>query len=183
MFVAGAFQEPKDIPETVTQASAAAAMAMELLAPARGTMVTEKNYPPEHDFTDAIPRIGVFICHCGINIACVVDVERVVEAAKTMPYVAYAENADLRLRRQHAGPDQGTHQGAQPEPADRGVLHAADARGAVPRHRARVRAEPVPGRYGEHPRPMFVGARRRPRGRDREGDRPRADGGRHGRRG
>ena len=93
VFVAGAFQEPKDIPETVTQASAAAAMAMEMLAPARGTMVTEKLYPPERDFTDAAPRIGVFICHCGINIAGVIDVERVVEAAKGMPYVAYAENA------------------------------------------------------------------------------------------
>ncbi len=93
VFVAGAFQEPKDIPETVTQASAAAAMAMELLAPARGTMVAEKNYPREHDFTDAPPRIGVFICHCGINIASVVDVEKVVEAAKGMPFVAYAENA------------------------------------------------------------------------------------------
>jgi len=93
VFVAGAFQEPKDIPETVTQASAAAAMAMELLAPARGTMVSEKVYPPELDFTDSPPRIGVFICHCGTNIASVVDVERVVEAAKQMPYVAYAENA------------------------------------------------------------------------------------------
>ncbi len=93
VFVAGAFQEPKDIPETVTQASAAAAMAMELLAPARGTMITEKTYPREHDFTDAPPRIGVFICHCGINIASVVDVEKVVEAAKSMPFVAYAENA------------------------------------------------------------------------------------------
>jgi len=93
VFVAGAFQEPKDIPETVTQASAAAAMAMEMLSPARGTMVTEKVYPPERDFTDSIPRIGVFICHCGINIAGVVDVEKVVEAAKQMPYVAHAENA------------------------------------------------------------------------------------------
>jgi len=93
VFVAGAFQEPKDIPETVTQASAAAAMAMELLAPARGTLVADKSYPRERDFTDATPRIGVFICHCGINIAGVVDVERVVEAAKAMPYVAYAENA------------------------------------------------------------------------------------------
>lgn len=93
VFVAGAFQEPKDIPETVTQASAAAAMAMEMLAPARGTLVTEKVYPPEHDFTDEPPRIGVFICHCGINIASVVDVERVVAAVREMPGVAYAENA------------------------------------------------------------------------------------------
>jgi heterodisulfide reductase subunit A-like polyferredoxin len=92
IFVAGAFQEPKDIPETVTQASAAAAMAMELLSPARGTLVSQKQYPKERDFSDAPPRIGVFICHCGINIAGVVDVERVVEAAKSLPNVVYAEN-------------------------------------------------------------------------------------------
>ena len=45
MFVAGAFQEPKDIPETVTQASAAASMSMELLASARNTLITKKSYP------------------------------------------------------------------------------------------------------------------------------------------
>ncbi|MDO8683387.1 MAG: FAD-dependent oxidoreductase [Armatimonadota bacterium] len=92
VFVAGAFQEPKDIPETITQASAAAAMAMELLAPARGSLAAEKVYPKEHDFTDAPPRIGVFVCHCGINISSVVYVDQVVEAAKTMPGVAFAEN-------------------------------------------------------------------------------------------
>ncbi len=79
VFVGGAFQEPKDIPETVTQASAAASMAMELLAPARNTLITKKSYPNEHDITDEEPRIGVFVCHCGMNIASVVDVEQVVE--------------------------------------------------------------------------------------------------------
>jgi len=93
VFVAGAFEEPKDIPETVAQASAAAASAMELLAPARGTLVSEKQYPPERDVIDESPRIGVFICHCGINIASVVDIERVVEAARSLPGVAYAENS------------------------------------------------------------------------------------------
>jgi len=90
VFVAGAFQEPKDIPETVTQASGAAAMAMELLAPARNTLVTKKVYPDEHDITDEEPRIGVFVCHCGINIASVVDVERVTEAVVNEPDVVLA---------------------------------------------------------------------------------------------
>ena len=87
VFAAGAFQEPKDIPETVTQAGGAAAMAMELLADARGTLVTKKSYPPERDITDEAPRIGVFVCHCGINIASVVDVERVAEAVRDEPDV------------------------------------------------------------------------------------------------
>jgi heterodisulfide reductase subunit A-like polyferredoxin len=90
VFVGGAFQEPKDIPETVTQASGAASMAMELLASARNTLVTKKNYPEEHDVTDEHPRIGVFICHCGMNIASVVDVERVTESIKNQDNVIFA---------------------------------------------------------------------------------------------
>lgn len=92
IFVAGVFQEPKDIPETVMQGSSVAACAMELLSDARGDLVTEKSYPPEHDFTGATPRVGVFICHCGTNIASVVDVERVVEAARQLPFVEHAES-------------------------------------------------------------------------------------------
>ncbi|MFW9844309.1 MAG: disulfide reductase, partial [Candidatus Thorarchaeota archaeon] len=36
------------------------------------------------------PRIGVFVCHCGHNIAGAVDVESVAEMAKDLPYVAYS---------------------------------------------------------------------------------------------
>jgi len=92
VFVGGAFQEPKDIPDTVMQASAAAARAMALLAPARGTRVRTKTYPPERDITDEPPRVGVFICHCGSNIASVVDVERVVKRTREVPHVVVAEN-------------------------------------------------------------------------------------------
>jgi heterodisulfide reductase subunit A-like polyferredoxin len=93
VFVGGAFQEPKDIPDTVMQASAAASRAMALLAPARGSRVRIKAYPPEHDITDEPPRVGVFVCHCGSNIASVVDVEAVVEGAGGLPYVALAEHS------------------------------------------------------------------------------------------
>ncbi|MGA1979815.1 MAG: FAD-dependent oxidoreductase [Sedimentisphaerales bacterium] len=92
VFVGGAFQEPKDIPETVTQASAAASMAMELLAPARNTLITKKSYPDEHDVTDEEPRIGVFVCHCGMNIGSVVDVERVVKSIEKQPDVVFASH-------------------------------------------------------------------------------------------
>ena len=92
VFVAGAFQEPKDIPETVTQASAAAAMSMELLASARNTLITKKTYPLEHDVGDDEPRIGVFVCHCGINIAGTVDVEKVTAAISQDPHVVVASH-------------------------------------------------------------------------------------------
>ncbi len=92
VFVAGAFQEPKDIPETVTQASAAASMSMELLARARNTLIAKKKYPAEHDVSDEKPRIGVFVCHCGINIAGTVDVEKVTQAISDEPNVVVASH-------------------------------------------------------------------------------------------
>jgi heterodisulfide reductase subunit A len=92
VFVGGAFQEPKDIPDTVMQASAAAARAMALLAPSRGTRVRTKTYPPQRDITDEPPRTGVFICHCGSNISSVVDIERVVARTRGLPDVIIAEN-------------------------------------------------------------------------------------------
>jgi heterodisulfide reductase subunit A-like polyferredoxin len=90
--VAGPFAEPKDIPETVMQASAAATQVLSLLREARGTLITPKVYPPERDVKGEEPRIGVFVCHCGTNIAGVVNVPDVVEYATTLPNVVYAEN-------------------------------------------------------------------------------------------
>jgi len=90
VFVGGAAAEPKDIPETVTQASAAASMAMELLASARNTLITKKSYPVEHDVADEEPRLGVFVCHCGMNIGSVVDVEAVVKRIEHEPNVVLA---------------------------------------------------------------------------------------------
>jgi len=92
IFVAGPFAEPKDIPETVMQASAAAAQVLSLLREARGTLITPEFYPPERDVKGEEPRIGVFVCHCGTNIAGVVNVPAVVEYSKTLPNVVYAEN-------------------------------------------------------------------------------------------
>ncbi|MGB9521280.1 MAG: FAD-dependent oxidoreductase, partial [Anaerolineales bacterium] len=90
-YVAGSFSEPKDIPETVIEASCAAAQASALLAAGRGTLTRQAVYPPERDVSQEEPRVGVFVCHCGINIGGVVDVPDVVEFAKTLPNVVYAE--------------------------------------------------------------------------------------------
>ncbi|NHM25495.1 CoB--CoM heterodisulfide reductase iron-sulfur subunit A family protein [Desulfofundulus sp. TPOSR] len=90
IFVAGAFSAPKDIPETVMQASAAAGASASLLAEARGTLVKEKEFPPEKDVSGQPPRIGVFVCHCGVNIGSVVNVPEVVEMARNLPNVVYA---------------------------------------------------------------------------------------------
>ncbi|MDR7868500.1 MAG: FAD-dependent oxidoreductase [Sporomusaceae bacterium] len=92
IYVAGAFQGPRDIPETVVSASAAAAKAGELLTDARNTLKREKVYPPERDVTTEEPRIGVFICECGINIASVVSVPEVVAYAQKLPGVIHCQD-------------------------------------------------------------------------------------------
>jgi len=91
IFVGGAFSGPKDIPETIAQASGVAAEASSILSEARGSLVTEKEYPPEIEVSGEAPRVGVFVCHCGINIGGVVDVPSIVEYVKTLPSVVYAE--------------------------------------------------------------------------------------------
>ena len=91
VFVCGAFQGPKDIPETVTQASAAAGAVDVLLSDVKNTMVTKKMLPDEIDVRGQPPRIGVFICHCGINIGGYVDVPDVTAYAATLPNVVLAD--------------------------------------------------------------------------------------------
>ena len=89
IYVCGAASGPKDIPETVVQASGAASQVGQLLASQRNTLTRKKEYPPEIDVSGDPPRVGVFVCHCGINIAGTVDVEAVREYASTLPYVVY----------------------------------------------------------------------------------------------
>jgi len=90
IFVCGAFGGPKDIPETVMEASGAAARASGILASRRGTMIAEEEVPLESDLRGLGPRTGVFVCHCGINIGGVVKVPEVVEYCKTLPNVVFA---------------------------------------------------------------------------------------------
>ncbi len=87
IFVSGAFQGPKDIPQSVVDSSAASAAAGDLLADVRNTQTKEKKIPPETEVSGDRPKIGVFICQCGTNIAGVVDVPKVVEYASSLPYV------------------------------------------------------------------------------------------------
>ena len=90
VYVIGPFSEPKDIPDSVAQASAAAAQVMTALADSRGTLTVDKEYPAEREIAAEEPRVGVFVCHCGSNIAGVVGVESVAEYARTLPGVAFA---------------------------------------------------------------------------------------------
>ncbi len=92
VFVAGAFEAPKDIPESVAQASGAAARASFIIAPSRWKEIKLIPFPEERDISGEEPKIGVFICHCGINIAGVVNIEEVVRFASELPQVVHVEN-------------------------------------------------------------------------------------------
>ena len=92
IYVSGASESPKDIPETVTQASGAACEAASIIAEARGKDFVIRPLPEEREVAESEePRIGVFICHCGVNIGGVVNVPEVREYARSLPNVVVAD--------------------------------------------------------------------------------------------
>jgi heterodisulfide reductase subunit A-like polyferredoxin len=93
IYVCGAFQGPKDIPQSVIDASAASCAAGMDLSDARGTETKSKDIPAEKDVSEEEPRIGVFVCNCGTNIGGVVDVPAVAEYASALPQVVYVDQA------------------------------------------------------------------------------------------
>lgn len=95
IFACGVITGPKDIPESVIQASGAAAKAGEVagVKPGKTEIEEDTQEVESYTFTDNDPvKIGVFVCHCGTNIAGVVDVSHVTEKAAELPYVEHAED-------------------------------------------------------------------------------------------
>ena len=92
IYTCGVFQGPKDIPGAVTEASAAACLAGADLSEARGTDTKSIETPEERDVSGEKPRIGVFVCNCGINIGGIVDVPAVQEYAAKLPHVVFSDN-------------------------------------------------------------------------------------------
>ncbi|MBM9535581.1 FAD-dependent oxidoreductase [Desulfobulbus alkaliphilus] len=91
IFTCGAFNGPRDIPQSVIGGSAAAASVAVLLSGARHSLTRTASFPLEQDVRLREPRIGVFICHCGTNIAGVVDIEEVAAYAATLANVVSVE--------------------------------------------------------------------------------------------
>ncbi|MFQ6136221.1 MAG: NAD(P)-binding protein, partial [Candidatus Hydrothermarchaeales archaeon] len=91
IYIAGACQGPRDIPDSVAQASGAASKAEVFLNEARHSLVGRIEELPEKTISEE-PRIGVFVCHCGFNIAGVVDVVDVANYANSLPNVIHAED-------------------------------------------------------------------------------------------
>jgi heterodisulfide reductase subunit A len=92
VYVCGAMQGPKDIPESVMQASAAAGAVSATLGDVRWTRTKTREVPPELQISpEDAPRIGVFVCNCGINIGGIVNVPELVAYAKTLPNVVFTD--------------------------------------------------------------------------------------------
>jgi heterodisulfide reductase subunit A len=91
IYACGAFTGPKDIPQSVMEASAAACGAAEKLAAACNTLTREVEIPEPRDISRQKPRIGVFVCNCGINIGGIVRVPEVAEYSRSLPGVEYVE--------------------------------------------------------------------------------------------
>jgi len=90
VYVSGTFQGPKDIPSSVTEASGSAGAAGVHLAAARHTMTKTVSMPEQRDVLGEEPRVGVFVCDCGINIAGIIDNAKVKAYAESLPNVVYA---------------------------------------------------------------------------------------------
>lgn len=92
IYTCGVLQGPKDIPESIAEASAAACLAGAELAEARGTEIPNVEIPEPIDVAGQKPRIGVFVCNCGINIGGIVDVPAVKDYAATLPNVVFTDD-------------------------------------------------------------------------------------------
>ncbi|TKJ34023.1 heterodisulfide reductase [bacterium (candidate division B38) B3_B38] len=88
VYIAGSCSGPRDITDSVAWGTATAVKALTHM---EGARIAKKEIDVEPIDISGEPRIGVFVCHCGINIAGVVDVEEVNQYAQTLPGVVYSE--------------------------------------------------------------------------------------------
>ncbi|MFC2014709.1 FAD-dependent oxidoreductase [Chloroflexota bacterium] len=93
IYPAATFTGPMDIPDSVSSASGAGALAAQLLAGERGTLAQIKEYPEERVVDDEELKIGVFVCNCGTNIGGVADVPDLVKYSSTLENVVHSEEA------------------------------------------------------------------------------------------
>ncbi len=91
IYVTGTCSGPKDIPESVGEGSGGAASA--LVPNEQEHQPIPEKQPKLENTSPAQPRIGVFICHCGVNIGGIVDIKEVADYIRSLNNVVFvAEN-------------------------------------------------------------------------------------------
>ncbi len=93
VFVTGALAAPKDIPTSVAEACGSSAKAGSFIVDENFKPCEPKEYPPERDVSEEEPRVGVWVCECGINIGATVNVPTVAEYAAELPGVVHSSNS------------------------------------------------------------------------------------------
>src|SRR4030066_1209982 len=93
IFVGGAFRSPKDIPESVVEGSSAAAMVASFLSP--NGLQPKKEYPAEGALSEEIPKVGVFLCHCGDELRKRLSISELVNETKKLREVVHVEEVGL----------------------------------------------------------------------------------------
>ena len=99
VFVCGAFSSPKEIVETIIDASGSAAEVMRLLNDRLNTypythqwpFLSIDGLPPEREVTGEAPRVGFFACSCGGTIGEVVDLPGLKHQVAQWPEVISSE--------------------------------------------------------------------------------------------
>jgi heterodisulfide reductase subunit A len=101
ILISGAFREPKDIPETVVEASAVAASAACLVGQVAsspdeqaGSVAQAENVPKERNVSLEWPRLGVFLCDCRGEIGSAVDLQELAGYAQDLRDVALVQTMD-----------------------------------------------------------------------------------------
>ncbi len=94
IFVGGAFRGPKDIPETVVEGSSAAAAAASFLSPL-SLSCSVREYPAEGALGEEVPKIGVFVCHCGEELKKSLSTSKLVDETKQLREVVHVEEVGL----------------------------------------------------------------------------------------
>ncbi|OQX85129.1 hypothetical protein B6D60_08340, partial [candidate division KSB1 bacterium 4484_87] len=92
IYVCGCAISPKDITDSIADASGAAVRAARHVM--KYKIEREEEEIPQVE-TSGAPRIGVIVCHCGINIAGVVDVKQVADYASKLPHVVFCEDVQF----------------------------------------------------------------------------------------
>jgi heterodisulfide reductase subunit A len=89
IYICGCAAGVNDISDSVAQGSGAAAEAEKYVVKLPASEEPEDK--PKID-SSGPPRVGVFLCHCGINIAGVLDIDSLKVYAEGLPDVVYVEN-------------------------------------------------------------------------------------------
>lgn len=103
VFVCGAFSSPKEIAETILDASGAAAEVIRLLNDQINAhpysrqypFLTSNDLPPERDLSAQPPKIGVFACKCGDTITETIAYPPILQQAEQWAGVSYSESLDF----------------------------------------------------------------------------------------